>query len=69
VAGMNIRLLPAMIIGAVLALAIGYSVHELSGGGLFREWVRLDADDVVVWLIGGIIVAVAATFLKGKASS
>jgi hypothetical protein len=44
---MNVRLLPATIIGAVLALAIGYSVHKLSGGGLILDWVRLDADDVV----------------------
>ncbi len=53
-------------LGAILGLAIGFSVHQLSGGqynivGFIVEYHR--GRDAVFWLLGGIIVAGAITFL------
>jgi hypothetical protein len=56
---MNTQLVSALIIGAVLRLFIGSSVHKLAGGGVF---LRL----ALMWLVGGTTVAWAVTVLRGK---
>lgn len=67
---MNIRLLSILIIGAMLGLAIGFSVHELSRGGVFFAWITGRTwQDALVWLVGGIIVAAAVAYLKGEIPS
>lgn len=67
---MNIRLLSILIIGAMLGLAIGFSVHELSRGGVFFAWITgHTGQDALVWLVGGIIVAAAVAYLKGEIPS
>jgi hypothetical protein len=66
---MNTRLLSILIIGAMMGLAIGFSVHEFSRGGVFFAWITGRTwQDALVWLIGGIIVAAAVAYLKGEIS-
>jgi hypothetical protein len=67
-------LIPATIIGAVISLAIGYTVASMKVGGAFSFmiWAGLDskysadlgrADDAMAWVIGGAIVGAAAAFM------
>jgi len=63
-------IIPAAIIGAVVGLAIGYTVFSLASGiGSFVVWAGLDsmyidhAEDALAWAIGGAIVGAAAAFL------
>jgi hypothetical protein len=68
---MNLRLfIPAALIGAVVGLAIGFTVHKATGElGDFSVWISpthyfgrpLEA---LIWMIGGIIVALAAAYLR-----
>jgi hypothetical protein len=64
--------IPAAIIGAVIGLAIGYTVASLQRGGVssFMIWVGFGdpryvdhAGDALAWAIGGAIVGAAAAFL------
>jgi hypothetical protein len=65
---MNKRLVSVLIIGAVFGLAIGFSVHKFSGGGLFFDWItRRTWQDALAWLVGGTAVSWAVTVLRGKA--
>jgi UPF0716 family protein affecting phage T7 exclusion len=62
------RLISAAVIGAVVGLAIGFTVHDLSGGYVsFRSWIHVTASvgsyNPIYWLLSGVIVAVAAVFL------
>jgi hypothetical protein len=65
---MDKQLVSVLIVGAVLGLAIGFSVHKFAGGGLFFEWIRRHTwQDALAWLIGGTAVSWAVTVLRGKA--
>lgn len=65
---MNQRLVLVLIVGALLGLAIGFSVHKFSGGGLFFDWItRRTWQDALAWLVGGTAVTWAVTVLRGKA--
>jgi len=61
-------LIPACIIGAVLALAIGYVSYTASrwaGSNFdFFVWIDRRPRDVLSWMIGGIVIAAAITFLR-----
>jgi LDH2 family malate/lactate/ureidoglycolate dehydrogenase len=68
---MNPRLfLAGAVIGAVLGLAIGYVTHKATGGlGDFFVWINPEHffgrfHDAMSWMIGGIVVGIAATFLR-----
>lgn len=69
---LNLRTaIPASMIGAVVGLAIGYTVASFAGSaGSFLVWAGFDqkyvdhADDAVAWAIGGAIVAISAAFLR-----
>ncbi len=57
---------PAVIIGAILGLAIGFAVYQLSGGtynivGYVLEFHR--SRDALFWILGGVFVAGAVAFL------
>ncbi len=57
---------PAAVIGGLIGLAIGFAVHQLSGGnysiiGYILEFHR--GRDAVFWLFGGIFTAGAIAFL------
>jgi hypothetical protein len=72
----NRRLFPAMIIGAVLGVAFGYTVHKLSkdGVGDFLIWINhkylMSGNyDVYFWATGGAIVAATAAFMWPKNSN
>ncbi len=58
--------IPAAIIGAIFGLALGFAVYQLSGGqynivGYLFEFHR--SRDALFWLLGGVLVAGAITFL------
>ncbi len=60
------KYIPAAIIGGLLGLAIGFAVYQLSGGaynivGYFAELHR--SRDALFWIVGGIFIAGAITFL------
>jgi hypothetical protein len=57
----RVRLFPAIVIGAMLGLAISH----FTKGPYFEFWVvGPNADRVLVWMIGGIVVGIAATYLR-----
>jgi hypothetical protein len=57
----RVRLFPAIIIGALLGLAISH----FAKGPYFGLWVvGPNADGALVWMIGGIVVGIAATYLR-----
>src|ERR1700730_11517010 len=61
-AHMNVRqLVAAGVIGAVVGLAVGFVTHR-AGGFDFFDWLKYEQSDAASWLVGGIIVGVAATF-------
>jgi hypothetical protein len=65
---MNKRLVSVLVIGAVLGLAIGFSVNKFADKSLFLDWItRRTWQDALAWLIGGTAVSYAVTVLKGKA--
>lgn len=66
---MNKRLVSVLVIGAVLGLAIGFSVNKFSSSGtLFFDWItRRTWGDALAWLVGGTAVSWAVTVLRGKA--
>jgi hypothetical protein len=56
----------AATIGAIIGFAVGFSVFQLSGGqynvvGYLIEFHR--GRDALFWIIGGLLVAAAITFL------
>lgn len=70
------KLFLSLIIGAVLGLALGYSVYTIGGKGSapdFIYWVNrrniFSGDryyDAYFWALGGIIVAGAINLLRSK---
>lgn len=67
---MNTRLLSILIIGAVVGLAIGFSVNVHSRGSLFFSWITGRTwQDALAWLVGGVAVAVAVAYLRGELPS
>jgi hypothetical protein len=68
---MTQRLFPAGAIGAVIGLAIGYTVEKLSHDhvGDFWDWINPpnlffgEGRDPIFWLVGGITVASATVIL------
>jgi hypothetical protein len=65
---MNKRLVSVLIIGAVLGLAVGFSVNKFAGGSLFFDWItRRTWQDALAWLVAGTTVSYAVTVLRGKA--
>jgi hypothetical protein len=63
--------IPAGIIGAVIGLAVGFTVASLRpyGASSFVQWLGLEPNlighpsDALAWAAGGILVALASTFL------
>jgi hypothetical protein len=67
---MNPRMLSILVIGAVLGLATGFAVNTLAHGSVFIVWLTGRTwQDAVVWLVGGVIVAVAVAYLRGQLPS
>jgi hypothetical protein len=65
---MNKRLVSVLVIGAVLGLAIGFTVNKFAGGSLFLDWItRRTWQDALAWMVGGTAVSYAVTVLRGKA--
>jgi hypothetical protein len=65
-----------MAIGAVVGLAIGYTVHRATGHSEnFVTWINPLSTisyywtDGLAWMIGGIIVGLAAAYLPPKNSN
>ena len=57
---------PAVIIGGIVGLAVGFAIYEMSGGtynivGYVFEFHR--GRDALFWMFGGIFVGGAITFL------
>jgi H+/Cl- antiporter ClcA len=68
---MNLRIfIPAIVIGAVVGLAVGYITFKATGGRVdFVVWISPDhpsghATDALMWMIGAMVVAGAVAFLR-----
>jgi hypothetical protein len=69
--GVKLRtLFPAIVIGAILGLALGYTLNRVTAGiDDFSIWIS-DAYtgynyDALFWTLGGVIVAWAIAFIRG----
>ena len=66
--------LPAILIGIIVGLAIGYIAYKATGGPLnFHGWMANEYFGNPVgafqWAIGGVIVAVAAAYIRARNSN
>lgn len=69
------RFIPAIVLGAVLGIAAGYSIYKIGGGRLdFLKWANPiyvfgGGYDVYLWAVGGVIVAGAISVMWPKIQS
>jgi uncharacterized membrane-anchored protein YitT (DUF2179 family) len=63
--------LPALLVGLIVGLTIGYIAYKITGGTLnFHGWLANEyfghPIGALLWAVGGALVAMAATYFKYK---
>ncbi len=68
------QIIAFIVIGTVVSLALGYTVHRATGGiGYFTAWINGISlfghyDDATAWTMGGIIIGAAIGYLYSQNS-
>jgi len=70
----RLLLLPAILVGIIIGLAIGYVAYKITGGSLnFHGWMANEyfgqPVGAFLWAIGGALAAVIAAHIKARSSN